>query len=70
MKNNQFIYETATGKRKGFFNVYQAKNGCIYLQMGNKQVGLSRIQALELAGSSLYDLKDFDNELFHNFYKS
>jgi hypothetical protein len=57
---NEFIYETNTGSiKKGYFNIYQAKNGKIYLQLGDSITPLTNEQLNQL-GIDIFDLKDFD----------
>jgi hypothetical protein len=68
MKNNQFVYETESGKIKGFFNVYQARSGKIFMQMGNNVTPLTFDQINDLS-IDLYSLKEFDHELFVRAYE-
>ena len=62
-----FEYETTDGKRKGFFNVYQAKNGAIMLVMGDSLITLSFEQINQL-NLCLYDLIDFNVDDYNLFY--
>lgn len=62
-----FEYEITEGKRKGFFNVYQSKNGAIILAMGNSMIMLSFEQINQL-NLCLYDLIDFNVDDYNLFY--
>ena len=66
-KTNSFSYKTSTGRTYGFFNIYQGRNGFIYLQMGNKYVVLKEFQILDL-GIDVYELQDFDYDLYQFAY--
>jgi len=68
MKLNKYCYKTNEGFMSGYFNIYQAKNGCIYLQLNNCVTKLSskQIQNLKI---DCYSLEDFDIDLFNKFYK-
>ena len=63
-KNNHYTYNTEDGTVSGFFNIYQGKNGFIFLQMGNGYTRLTETQIEDL-GISLYTIHEFD----HNQYK-
>lgn len=65
---NKYCYEIKFGKCKGYFKIYQAKNGSIQLIMGNCNTTLSSQQILDL-DISLYDLIDYDHDRFLEFYK-
>ena len=67
MKSNSYSYETVSGVSKGWFNVYQAKNGKIYLQMGNVVTPLTESQINELC-IDVFSLLDFDYDDYKNAY--
>lgn len=50
------------------FNIYQAKNGGIYISKGSLYTELSRKQIEDLR-IDVYSLDDFDYECFKNHYK-
>ena len=52
---------------KTVLDVYQAKNGCIYISLGDKQLFLEKEQ-LFLVETCLYDIEDFDVEAYRRFY--
>lgn len=56
---NIYSYKTTEGISHGFFNIYQARNGKIFLMMGNVYTELSYKQINELS-IDLYRLIDFD----------
>lgn len=64
----KFHYEVEGGKITGFFNIYQARNGKIYLMMGNAATPLSSEQIDQL-GIDLYQLNDFDIDSYRNAYR-
>lgn len=66
-KENKYCIETTEGWTSGFFNIYQARNGGIFIQMGNKFTELSHEQILHL-GLLLHDLKDFDHDEYLKHY--
>lgn len=66
--NNKFIYETQFGTKSGFFNIYQAKSGAIYMMMGNMFTILTSLQIKELKLFVL-ELKDFNEDDFRKYYK-
>lgn len=68
-KANRFCYSVENGYVTGFFNVYQAINGCVYLTMGHSTTKLSTDQIEEL-GIDVYSLKDFDHDAFVRAYAS
>jgi hypothetical protein len=55
IKNSQLFVET---------NVYQAKNGAIYLNWGNTVIKLDKDYADNLA----YEIPDFDLESYKKYY--
>lgn len=65
---NKYCYEIKDGKCKGYFNIYQAKNGSIQLMMGNCNTTLSAKQILDLRIDT-FDLIDYDHDKFIEFYK-
>lgn len=64
---NKYVYETNEGAATGFFNVYQGKNGGIYLMMGNSVTLLSLDQLGEL-NIHVYGLIDLDHSKYEAFY--
>jgi hypothetical protein len=68
MKTNQYSYSVRNGYVRGFFNIYQARNGAIYLMMGNSKTRLTKQQVNEL-NVDIYSLEDFDHDSFLNAYK-
>ena len=54
-------------KVKGAFNIYQARNGSIILLMGNSPTTLI-LKQIEDLGISCYDLQDFNQDDFHQYY--
>ena len=62
-----FKFESNDIIHKGFFSIYQAKNGAIYLCMGNKFTVLSLSQIKELS-IDCYNLTDFDSDDFNKYY--
>ena len=65
---NNKCYEIKDGKRKGYFKIYQAKNGSIQLMMNNYNTTLSAQQILDLNINPL-DLLDYDHDKFLEFYE-
>ena len=65
---NKYCYEIKIGKCKGYFKIYQAKNGSIQLMMGNYNTTLTAQQILDLNIYTL-DLIDYDHDKFLEFYK-
>jgi hypothetical protein len=66
-KKNQFLYNTASGYRKGYFDIYQAKSGKIFITMTNSITGLT-FKQIENLNIDVYDLIDFDYDLFKKAY--
>ena len=59
MKTNRYIYETSNqSTKRGYFNIYQGKNGYIYLQMGKAVAQLTEKQINDLH-LNVYELIDF-----------
>ena len=52
---------------KGFFNIYQAVNGKIYITMGSSYTPLTLEQVQDL-NIDVYLLEEFDIELFKKVY--
>jgi len=65
---NKYCYEIKDGKRKGYFNIYQAVNGSIQLMMGNRNITLTAQQILDF-NIYTFDLIDYDHDKFLEFYK-
>lgn len=65
---NKYCYEIKNGKRKGYFNIYQAINGSIQLMMGNYNTTLTAQQILDL-NIYTFDLIDYGHDKFLEFYK-
>lgn len=65
---NQISYTTENGYVRGDFNIYQGKNGAIYLLMGKSYTELTEKQIQELH-INCYDLLDFDIDLFNKLYR-
>ena len=57
LKNNKFIYETTDGTTYGYFNIYQGKDGKIYLQMASNFIELTIKQVNQLR-IFIFGLKD------------
>lgn len=64
---NQFTFNTETGKCKGAFNIYQGKNGAIYILIASSPLQLSKEQVEELS-IDIYSLKDFSHNDYEWFY--
>ncbi|PAV30231.1 hypothetical protein CIL05_07120 [Virgibacillus profundi] len=64
---NRFEYETDNGWVVGYFDIYQARNGFIYLVMGNNftKLTLGQIEQLNI---NCYSLKDYDHDDFVKAY--
>lgn len=65
---NKYSYTTGNEKRKGAFNIYQAKNGAIVLVMGTAHTLFTSRQIMDL-GIDCHGLADFDVDAFRNHYK-
>ena len=65
---NKYCYEIKDGKCKGYFKIYQAKNGSIQLMLGNCNTTLSAQKILDL-NIYTFDLIDYDHDRFLEFYK-
>jgi len=66
-KNNHYTCNTDTGTVSGFFNIYQGKNGFIFLQMGNGYTKLTETQIEDL-GINLYSIQEFDHAQYLKVY--
>lgn len=67
--SNMFCYEAANGRIKGDFNIYQARNGKIYIAMGKGFTPLTEQQINEL-GIDVYTIQEFDYDLFISAYSN
>ena len=67
MKTNYFRYEVNNGRKGGYFNIYQARNGSIHIVMGDVHTCLTYQQVDELF-LDVYSLIDFDYDLFLKYY--
>lgn len=67
MKNNKYQYKINGGYIKGFFNIYQARNGKIYVQLGNNITDLT-YQQIEDLKIDVYELDEFSHEDFIKAY--
>lgn len=65
---NKYCYEIKDGKCKGYFKIYQSKNGSIQLIMGNCNTTLTAQQILDL-NIYTFDLIDYGHDKFLEFYK-
>ena len=63
----KFEYQSGNSKFKGYFNIYQARNGAIMLLMGSKVTALSYSQINEL-DIDCYNLEDFSHDAFVKYY--
>jgi hypothetical protein len=68
MNKNKFSYEISKGSVSGDFNVFQARNGLIFLSMGRGQTPLSENQ-ISILGIDVYSLIAFDYDLFKKAYE-
>lgn len=66
---NQFCYQTQEGSVKGFFNIYQGKDGLIYLQMGNTRITKLAKHQIDDLYIDVYSLKDFDYDDYCKAYQ-
>lgn len=62
-----FSYDTHSGKIRGKFNIYQGRNGKIYIVMGNNFTELIHKQIVDL-NIDVYSLKDFDTTMYRKAY--
>jgi len=67
-KKSSFYLKLEDGSISGYFNIYQARNGKIYLQLGNCITVLTPRQINEL-NINCYNLNDFDVDLFLKAYR-
>lgn len=67
MEENKYTYQVQNGRVRGDFNVFQARNGLVFLLMGRGQIPLSYDQ-ISILGIDVYSLIDFDYELFKTAY--
>ena len=66
---NEFKYETGHGYIKGYFDIYQARNGFIYLNMSGSVINLT-LKQIEKLNINCYQLKDFGHDDFLKAYSS
>jgi len=64
----KFEYQTLSASHKGYFNIYQAKSGQVYIMMGNVCTGLTEKQIKDL-NIDCYSLEDFSHDDYMLFYK-
>jgi hypothetical protein len=64
---NSYQYSTSNGTAKGAFNIYQARNGAIYILMGKTVTPLT-IRQLDDLALDLYALIDFDVDAYKKHY--
>ncbi len=68
MEDNYYQYKASGNVTvKGFFKIYQARNGSIILCMANNHTALSSKQIVDL-GIDVYCLEDFDMDSFEKYY--
>ena len=67
-KENYFTYNIQGGSVKGFFNIYQAKNGKLYLCMGSVHTSLTKEQIENDLKIDVYSLIDFDYDSYKIAY--
>ena len=67
MKSNTFSLSTNNGIQTGAFNIYQGKNGGIYLFIDHCHTLLSQSQILDLQ-LPVDQLRDFDQRIYRAFY--
>lgn len=68
MTDNSYTYKTRRGRVRGAFNIYQARNGRIYLAMGNRYTELSHQQVHDLM-IDVFELADFDYDDYKKAYE-
>lgn len=69
-KNNCYAYQISNNTTaKGYFNIYQARSGGIYIQMGITVTALTETQITDL-GLSVYELKDFSHDDYIKHYRA
>lgn len=66
---NKCQWEGRTGKISTSFNLYQARNGAIYIMLGNSATKLEYKQIEELKINVYEDIEDFDFSDFKKHYK-
>lgn len=64
---NKYQYKIEGGSVKGSFNIYQARNGHIYLNMNNSVTKLS-LEQIEQLGINCYSLLDYCHDDFVKAY--
>ena len=65
---NKYCYEIKNGKCKGYFKIYQARNGSIQLMMDDYNITLSIPQILDL-NIPIFYLIDYNHDKFLEFYE-
>jgi hypothetical protein len=66
--DNKFFYKGSNdSKISGFFNIYQSKNGLIWIQMGNSCTKLTHKQIGDL-NIDVFGLADFDYDDYKEAY--
>ena len=64
---NDFVYVTSTGTTCGYFSIYQARNGGIFIMMGTAITELNEKQVNDLS-IDVYSLVDFSYEEYKKHY--
>lgn len=64
----KFEYGDGDTTHKGYFHIYQAKNGAIMLSMASSTITLTKEQVNTLS-INYYELTDFDDVSFRKFYE-
>ena len=64
---NQFEYETCHEFITGYFDIYQARNGFVYLNMSGSVINLT-LKQIEKLNINCYLLKDFGHDDFLKAY--
>ena len=67
IKSNQFSYEIPEGTRKGAFNIYQGRDGAIYLLLGTVATPLTLQQVNHLSITPEH-VMDYDQDKFNYHY--
>ena len=66
---NKCQWEGRSGKISTAFNLYQAKNGAIYIMLGNSATKLEYKQIEELKINVYEDIDDFNFTDFKKYYR-
>lgn len=67
MGENQYSLKLKETIYKGSLNCYQARTGQVFIVFGSIPMGLTKHQSERLP-IDLYDLEDFNNDLYNKFY--